>query len=182
MFHICVIHFIIVCTLNIFIRRFNGEDDISGYGFELTFRLRRLAEHGDSAPTWPFDAFFCLADYVFSSGDSPSLSLFLSPRLSACLSLVPAVSHSSFPLYSLISQETRWTAATMYLGPVSGLSLVLKFDISAFPLTLNSANYGPLTAALSSNRFSLDPGTFTNTSREQFQMNNSILISQANHL
>ena len=47
--------------------RFAGSDGISGFGFELTFRLRR--ETGEtSPPTWPASLLQSLARYVFKSG------------------------------------------------------------------------------------------------------------------
>lgn len=46
--------------------RFAGSDGISGFGFELTFRLRR--ETGErSPPTWPAALLQSLARYVFKS-------------------------------------------------------------------------------------------------------------------
>lgn len=50
--------------------RFTGTDGPSGFGFELTFRLKR--ETGESAPpTWPAELMQGLARYVFQSGKSP---------------------------------------------------------------------------------------------------------------
>jgi len=47
--------------------RFTGTDGPSGFGFELTFRLKR--ETGESAPpTWPAELMQGLARYVFQSG------------------------------------------------------------------------------------------------------------------
>lgn len=47
--------------------RFTGPDGPSGFGFELTFRLKR--ETGESAPpTWPAELMQGLARYVFQSG------------------------------------------------------------------------------------------------------------------
>ncbi|XP_063228619.1 suppressor of fused homolog [Bacillus rossius redtenbacheri] len=46
----------------------SGPDGPSGFGFELTFRLRR--EPGESAPpTWPAAVMQALAKYVFRSGN-----------------------------------------------------------------------------------------------------------------
>lgn len=51
--------------------RFTGTDGPSGFGFELTFRLKR--ETGESAPpTWPAELMQGLARYVFQSGKSPN--------------------------------------------------------------------------------------------------------------
>lgn len=44
------------------------DPDESGYGFELTFRLRRGVE--DSPPVWPVSLLQNLARYVFSSGNA----------------------------------------------------------------------------------------------------------------
>ncbi len=41
---------------------------ISGYGFELTFRLKRGSE--DQPPVWPIDMLQNLAHYVFSTGNA----------------------------------------------------------------------------------------------------------------
>lgn len=47
--------------------RFTGSDGPSGFGFELTFRLKR--EAGETAPpTWPAELMQGLARYVFQSG------------------------------------------------------------------------------------------------------------------
>lgn len=47
----------------------SGADGISGFGFELTFRLKR--EPGDTAPpTWPATLMQSLAKYVFQSGNN----------------------------------------------------------------------------------------------------------------
>jgi len=44
-----------------------GVEGPSGFGFELTFRLKR--EAGESAPpTWPAALLQALARYVFTSG------------------------------------------------------------------------------------------------------------------
>lgn len=47
--------------------RFTGAGGPSGFGFELTFRLKR--EIGETAPpTWPAELMQGLARYVFQSG------------------------------------------------------------------------------------------------------------------
>lgn len=52
--------------------RFAGADKPSGFGFELTFRLKR--EVGETAPpTWPAELMQGLARYVFQSGKSTTL-------------------------------------------------------------------------------------------------------------
>lgn len=52
--------------------RFAGVDKPSGFGFELTFRLKR--EVGETAPpTWPAELMQGLARYVFQSGKSTAL-------------------------------------------------------------------------------------------------------------
>ena len=49
------------------VHEISGPDSPSGYGFELTFRLRR--EVGETAPpTWPATLMQALAKYVFQSG------------------------------------------------------------------------------------------------------------------
>lgn len=49
--------------------RFTGANGPSGFGFELTFRLKR--ETGETAPpTWPAELMQGLARYVFQSGKS----------------------------------------------------------------------------------------------------------------
>lgn len=46
----------------------SGTDGLSGFGFELTFRLRK--ERGETAPpTWPAAVMQGLAKYVFQSGN-----------------------------------------------------------------------------------------------------------------
>lgn len=44
-----------------------GPDGVSGFGFELTFRLRREPEE-TAPPTWPATLMQSLAKYVFQSG------------------------------------------------------------------------------------------------------------------
>lgn len=44
-----------------------GPDGVSGFGFELTFRLKREPEEA-SPPTWPATLMQSLAKYVFQSG------------------------------------------------------------------------------------------------------------------
>lgn len=46
-----------------------GPDSVSGFGFELTFRLRREPEE-TAPPTWPATLMQSLAKYVFQSGIS----------------------------------------------------------------------------------------------------------------
>lgn len=46
----------------------DGGDLVSGYGFELTFRLARGSE--DEPPVWPVNLLQNLARYVFSSGNT----------------------------------------------------------------------------------------------------------------
>lgn len=45
----------------------SGPESVSGFGFELTFRLRREAEE-TAPPTWPATLMQSLAKYVFQSG------------------------------------------------------------------------------------------------------------------
>lgn len=45
----------------------SGPDGISGFGFELTFRLRREVDE-TAPPTWPATLMQSLAKYVFQSG------------------------------------------------------------------------------------------------------------------
>lgn len=45
----------------------SGDSDESGYGFELTFRLKR--DGGEQPPAWPVSLLQNLARYVFSSGN-----------------------------------------------------------------------------------------------------------------
>ncbi len=45
----------------------SDDDDVSGYGFELTFRLKRGDE--EEPPMWPISLMQNLARYVFSSGN-----------------------------------------------------------------------------------------------------------------
>lgn len=47
--------------------RVTGPQAISGFGFELTFRLRREPEE-TAPPTWPAALMQALARYVFQSG------------------------------------------------------------------------------------------------------------------
>lgn len=46
----------------------HGTNQVSGYGFELTFRLKRGNE--DTAPVWPINLLQNLARYVFSTGNT----------------------------------------------------------------------------------------------------------------
>jgi molybdopterin-guanine dinucleotide biosynthesis protein A len=49
----------------------NEPDSISGYGFELTFRLRKASETGSSSqdiPLWPCKVLQHLAKYIFQTG------------------------------------------------------------------------------------------------------------------
>ena len=46
----------------------SGDPDESGYGFELTFRLKRGLE--EAPPVWPVSLLQNLARYVFSSGNT----------------------------------------------------------------------------------------------------------------
>ena len=56
---------VLICKWTLF--RNMGADGPSGFGFELTFRLKR--ESGESAPpTWPAALLQALARYVFTSG------------------------------------------------------------------------------------------------------------------
>lgn len=45
-----------------------GADSVSGFGFELTFRLKREPEE-TAPPTWPATLMQSLAKYVFHSGN-----------------------------------------------------------------------------------------------------------------
>lgn len=45
----------------------NNDPEVSGYGFELTFRLKR--ENEEQPPVWPVNLLQNLARYVFSSGN-----------------------------------------------------------------------------------------------------------------
>ena len=59
--------FVCVCVCVCARLRFSGSDGPSGFGFELTFRLKR--EVGETAPpTWPAELMQGLARYVFQSG------------------------------------------------------------------------------------------------------------------
>ena len=51
-----------------------GDDGPSGFGFELTFRLKR-GPNENSPPTWPAELMQNLARYVFHSGMSLGYSL-----------------------------------------------------------------------------------------------------------
>lgn len=56
--------------------RFTGSDGPSGFGFELTFRLKR--EVGETAPpTWPAELMQGLSRYVFQSGENPEILIFI---------------------------------------------------------------------------------------------------------
>lgn len=46
----------------------NSDGQVSGYGFELTFRLKRGSE--DTPPAWPVNLLQNLARYVFSTGNT----------------------------------------------------------------------------------------------------------------
>lgn len=46
----------------------SGDNQVSGYGFELTFRLKRGSE--DTPPGWPVNLLQNLARYVFSTGNT----------------------------------------------------------------------------------------------------------------
>lgn len=47
--------------------RYTGPDGMSGFGFELSFRLKREPEES-APPTWPAELMQGLARYVFQSG------------------------------------------------------------------------------------------------------------------
>jgi len=54
----------------------SGPETPSGFGFELTFRLKR--EPGETAPpTWPAAVMQALAKYVFQSGMVTSVTILL---------------------------------------------------------------------------------------------------------
>ena len=58
-----------VSNIDIVYIRTTGRGQPSGYGFEITFRLKR--EEGDTTPpTWPAELIRSLARYVFQSGMS----------------------------------------------------------------------------------------------------------------
>jgi len=46
------------------------DSEVSGFGFELTFRLACESSDGDEPPPWPLNFFQNLAKYVFSSGNA----------------------------------------------------------------------------------------------------------------
>lgn len=46
-----------------------SPEHASGFGFELTFRLRGYSPSETSPPTWPAELLQSLARYVFSSGN-----------------------------------------------------------------------------------------------------------------
>ena len=47
----------------------DNDSAVSGYGFELTFRLKRSAKDNDTPPVWPMNMLQNLARYVFSTGN-----------------------------------------------------------------------------------------------------------------
>ena len=54
----------------------NGNEGPSGFGFELTFRLKR--EQGETnPPTWPATLMQALARYVFQTGQFILFCLFV---------------------------------------------------------------------------------------------------------
>ena len=57
------------------LRATHDDTGPSGYGFELTFRLRRLPGE-DLPPTWPAELMQNLAKYVFKSGKHTKLLTF----------------------------------------------------------------------------------------------------------
>lgn len=80
--------------------RFTGTDGPSGFGFELTFRLKR--ETGESAPpTWPAELMQGLARYVFQSGTAGLNTL---PHFSCSHSERPCLLHSMTLVSSVLSQ------------------------------------------------------------------------------
>lgn len=62
----------------------SANPDLSGWGFELTFRLARKAGEGEPAP-WPLAMLIAVADYVFSS--STPVAPFHVMRLTAAVDL-----------------------------------------------------------------------------------------------
>lgn len=48
--------------------RFSGPGELSGFGFELTLRLKK-AENETSPPMWPAGLLNKLANYVFQTGE-----------------------------------------------------------------------------------------------------------------
>lgn len=72
-FLLCILQWVDVlvslAVVNFACRRCTETNGASGFGFELTFRLRR--EPGETAPpTWPAALLQALARYVFQSGQS----------------------------------------------------------------------------------------------------------------
>ena len=47
--------------------RFHGPDQPSGFGFELTLRLKKK-DNEDIPPTWPAGLMNKLANYIFQTG------------------------------------------------------------------------------------------------------------------
>ena len=50
-----------------FLTRVGRKESPSGFGFELTFRLKKQAGES-SPPSWPAELLQCLARYVFQTG------------------------------------------------------------------------------------------------------------------
>lgn len=66
------------------VHKFSGPGLPSGFGFELTFRLKKSSEE-TAPPTWPANLMQSLAKYVFKSG---KFSLFFHTAL--CNNLIPS--------------------------------------------------------------------------------------------
>lgn len=54
--------------------RVGTKESPSGFGFELTFRLKKQAGES-SPPSWPAELLQCLARYVFQTGKNRNIIL-----------------------------------------------------------------------------------------------------------
>ena len=57
-----------MCNGLFFARKVEDPDEDSGFGFEVTFRLK-VAAKGETAPMWPASLLNSLARYVFKTGE-----------------------------------------------------------------------------------------------------------------
>ena len=112
------------CIVCLLFNRYTGRDGPSGYGYELTFRLKK--EPGESLPpTWPAELLQALARYVFQTGTIYFLSVWLADTCQLCLN--PVESSSAENKFLLFFVQ-------FYVAIAEKSKLLLKLLIGAGPL------------------------------------------------
>ena len=81
-------------TLNVLLlRRSNSTEEASGYGYELTIKIKidqANTSENKRPPTWPFKLMQCLARYTFNNGILfGHLSIYLRIKLNWIVTLTP---------------------------------------------------------------------------------------------